>query len=254
MFLNSTSPTLSNTGLVAIVCSKWMGDAFGAYGLYPQLIQLHGLPYIDAHNDFELYENAADIMTKRPVTLSCYAETYSSIKRILATHPFHGFPIVDTNESKLIHGFIARSDLEEEIEKYEQGLIDERREVEINDEKVDTKRRINMNMPIHFGIDGAKVSLPISSSNSSSSFFPLDRSRFGHFLDFSRCVDVDPICVNPSMPIERLMRLFQTLGVRYVLIKTPNGKLIGLVKKKDVLHYLTQTERHRRPSVVEELE
>lgn len=59
-----------------------------------------------------------------------------------------------------------------------------------------------------------------------------------HYFDFSASVDRHPIHVLPSMPIDRILGLFQSLGLRYVLVSTSKGKLVGIIKKKDLLFWL----------------
>jgi chloride channel 3/4/5 len=98
--------------MVAVVCSKWSGDAFGAAGLYGRLIELNGLPHIDTHSEVDLPNPAAEMMAAEPVCLLTYGQTLRSIQNLLADVPFHGFPIIDNKRDRLVTGFIARADIE----------------------------------------------------------------------------------------------------------------------------------------------
>jgi chloride channel 3/4/5 len=99
---------------------------------------------------------------------------------------------------QLVYGYIARSDLE--------VLLDQNFSTVHGNEE----------MPIHFSHDPPPFSQP-------------------SFLDFSSHVDKYPIKILPYTPIDRVLQLFQGLGLRYLLITSHRGQLTGIVKKKDML-------------------
>jgi hypothetical protein len=104
--------------MVAVVCSKWFGDAIGKQGLYGCLIQLNGLPHVDTHADVDLVNPAVEMMSQQPpVCLLTYGETLATIQSTLLEHGYHGFPIIDNEKDRLVTGYIARADLELKIAK-----------------------------------------------------------------------------------------------------------------------------------------
>lgn len=199
--------------MVGVVCSKWFGDAFGKASLYGQLIELNGLPHIDPHEEIDLVDPAADCMTQDPVCLTTYGQTVDSLKEILETEVYHGFPIIDNPHDRLVTGFIARSDLEFELEKCQ---------AQVNNSTIPIGER-----RCHF-------------SQSPPPFPSID------FFDFSHSVDRHPIQVRPSMPVDRAMGLFQALGLRYLLCCSPRGRILGIIKKKDLLLWLNSRDIHHR--------
>jgi chloride channel 3/4/5 len=56
-------------------------------------------------------------------------------------------------------------------------------------------------------------------------------------MDLRSWVDQTPITVHPNFPIEMVAELFKKMGLRYILV-TQNGKLKGLITKKDILKKL----------------
>jgi CBS-domain-containing membrane protein len=54
----------------------------------------------------------------------------------------------------------------------------------------------------------------------------------------SDAVDRHPLVVRPSMPSDRIMAMFQALGLRYILTCSPRGRIVGIIKKKDLLSFL----------------
>jgi len=188
--------------MVGVVCSKWSGDAFGKKGLYIRLIELLGFPHVDTHAELELVQPGADCMTINPVCITTYGHTLQEIKDLLASEVYHGFPIIDNPHDRLVTGFIARSDLENELDKV----------------SLDVWREASSTR-CHFSHEPPP--------------FPA-----AHALDFSANVDKHPLCIRPSTPIDRVNMLFQALGLRYALCCSPRGRLMGLIKKKDLLVYL----------------
>ena len=55
--------------MVAIMTSKWVGDALGKEGIYDEHIQLNGYPYLDVKGEFTHTTLAADVMRPRHVHL-----------------------------------------------------------------------------------------------------------------------------------------------------------------------------------------
>lgn len=194
--------------MVAVVCAKWCGDAFGKASLYGQLIELNGLPHIDPHEELDLVSPAVAFMVRDPVCVTTYGQTLDSLRALLADELFHGFPIIDNPTDRLVTGFIARSDLELEIEK-------------ASEQSREGATRC------HFSREPPPFPAP-------------------HHMDFSTYVEKYPVQVRPSMPVDRIMGLFQALGLRYVLCCSPRGRILGLIKKKDLLVYLQNANVHHR--------
>jgi len=193
--------------MVTIVCAKWSADALGKQGLYAQRInKLHGYPWIDAYAEMELIGPAMDVMSRDMVCLTVYGMNLYTIKNLLQQYPYHGFPIIDNQNDRLIYGYIARSDLELLIEQHSSDN--------------DTTNK-NPFIPVHFSHDPPPYPTP-------------------NFLDFSPSVDKYVIRILPHTPIDRVLGLFQGLGLRYVLVNGHKGGLLGIIKKKDMLVYIRE--------------
>ena len=99
--------------MVTVMCSKFMGNAFGSLGMIATIIKENGYPYL--HHEKELnVEQAGDatsIMTKNPTCLTLYNETFGDCQKILDQYPYHGYPIINNKEDGLMIGYISQSDL-----------------------------------------------------------------------------------------------------------------------------------------------
>jgi len=189
--------------MVAVVCAKWFGDAVGKQGLYGCLIELNGLPHIDTHVDVDLINPAIEMMSNTsPVCMLTYGETIATIQATLSQHNYKGFPIIDNEKDRLVTGYVSRAELELKLEK-------------LPEEDKERGDRVS----VHFSSEPPPFPSP-------------------SFLDLSSIVDRHPLIVRPSMPADRILAMFQALGLRYVLSCSPRGRIVGIIKKKDVLAFL----------------
>lgn len=94
---------------------------------------------------------------------------------------------------------------------------------------------------------------------------PPANSDLEGFYDIRPWLDVSPIQVTPEAPLNSVFDLFKRLGLRCTpspcamscmfhskalgILVCRLGRLIGIVTKKDLLHYIAVHERHRSVSV-----
>jgi chloride channel 3/4/5 len=50
-------------------------------------------------------------------------------------------------------------------------------------------------------------------------------------------MDKTPLSVQLKVPVEIVIDLFTKMGPRYIIVKE-NGKLCGIITKKDILNYI----------------
>lgn len=56
-------------------------------------------------------------------------------------------------------------------------------------------------------------------------------------LSLRHIVDMSPIQITDAMPMETVVEMFRRLGLRQTLV-THNGRLLGIITKKDVLRHI----------------
>ena len=144
-----------------------------------------------------------------------------TIKHLLTTYPYHGFPIIDNQNDRLIYGYIARSDLELLIEQHTTSSDNISSSSDSSSGSSGVNGSKNPFVPVHFSHDPPPFPTP-------------------NFLDFSPSVDKYVIRILPHTPIDRVLGLFQGLGLRYVLVNGHKGGLLGIIKKKDMLVYIRE--------------
>ncbi|KAF9871663.1 voltage gated chloride channel [Colletotrichum karsti] len=199
--------------MIAVMISKWVGDAFSRRGIYEAWIHFNEYPFLDNSEEMVIPDiPASQIMTRIEdlVVLTATGHTIASLKNILDTHPYRGFPVISDPRDAILLGYISR-----------QELI------------------YNLKMA---------SSPPRSLPPETEAYFshqPLADPRTT--LDLRPWMDQTPITMPSRSGLHLAVTYFQKLGLRYVLF-SDRGALQGLLTKKDVWYVLNGAEETRRTS------
>ncbi|XP_073840234.1 chloride channel protein 3 [Musca autumnalis] len=196
--------------MAAAMASKWVGDALGRQGIYDAHIALNGYPFLDSKEEFAHTTLAADVMQpKRNETLNVITQdsmTVDDIETLLKETEHNGYPVVVSRENQYLVGFVLRRDLN-------LALGNAKRFVE--------------------GINGQSVVLFTSTAPAQNLGPPP--------LKLKKILDMAPITVTDQTPMETVVDMFRKLGLRQTLV-THNGRLLGVITKKDVLRHVKQMD------------
>jgi chloride channel 3/4/5 len=186
--------------MIAVMISKWVGDAISPRGIYESWIQFNGYPYLENRDD-----NAAsvpDVPTSLIMTriedlmvITATGHTIQSLEDLLKAHPFRGFPVIDNPRDALLLGYISRTELTFAL----QSAL--------------TNRSLPTDTEAHF------IHQPLADPTTT--------------LDLRPWMDQTPISLNANCSFGLTVNMFQKLGLRYVIF-TERGALRGLLTKKDV--------------------
>ena len=199
--------------MAAVMTAKWVGDAFGKEGIYDAHIHLNGYPFLDSKEEFTHTTVAADVMRPQrndPPLCVLTQDTHSveSIEGMLRDTTHNGFPVVLSRESQYLVGFVAREDLSIAIitaRKHQDGIV--------------SQSRVYFTHYVH-------------AATTSSGPQP---------LKLRKILDMAPITVTDATPMETVVEMFRKLGLRQALV-THNGRLLGIITKKDVLRHVASLE------------
>ncbi|CAG9996588.1 unnamed protein product [Clonostachys byssicola] len=196
--------------MVAVVISKWIGDAFSRRGIYESWIHLKEYPFLDNTEEMPLPDIAtSQIMTRieELVVLTATGHTISSLESILEMHPYRGFPIISDPREATLLGYISRTELAYNLRAATQE-----------------PRFLPPDAEAYF------------------SHQPLADPRTT--LDLRPWMDHTPITLPSRTALHLVVTYFQRLGLRYVLF-SERGALQGLLTKKDVWYVLNGAEESR---------
>ncbi|KAK4202663.1 putative chloride channel protein [Triangularia verruculosa] len=197
--------------MVAVMISKWVGDAFSRRGIYESWIHFNEYPYLDNSEEIPIPDiPTSQIMTRIEylVVLTATGHTIASLSSILESHPYRGFPVVSDPRDAILLGYISRAEL---------------------------------SYILHASTQAPRLLPP-----ETEAFFshqPL--ADPGTTLDLRQWMDQTPLTLPSRSRLHLAVSYFQKLGLRYVLF-VDRGVLQGLLTKKDVWYVLNGAEETRR--------
>ena len=193
--------------MIAVMISKWVGDAFGKRGIYETWIHFNEYPFLDNRDDAPVADvPVSQIMTQIDdlAVLTATGHTIQSIHDFLVAQPYRGFPVVTDSTRNILLGYISRAELIYSLK-----------------------------------IAGAEPrKLPTSTEVYFSHQPDADPITT---LDLRPWMDQTPITLNGKSSLQLTVSMFSKLGLRYVLF-TGKGALQGLLTKKDMWYILDQAE------------
>jgi chloride channel 3/4/5 len=186
--------------MIAVMISKWVGDAISPRGIYESWIHFNGYPFLD--NRDENSASVPDVPTSHVMTriedlvvITATGHTIESLNSLLNAHPFRGFPVIDNPRDAVHLGYISRTELAFALR------------AALN------ARFLTPETEAHFSHQ------PLADPTCT--------------LDLRSWMDQTPITLNASVGFGLTVSMFQRLGLRYVMF-TEKGSLKGLLTKKDV--------------------
>jgi len=202
--------------MVAVMISKWVGDAFSRRGIYESWIHFNEYPFLD-HSDEATTPipdiPASQVMTRVEdlVVLTATGHTINSLSAILESHPYRGFPVISDPRDAILLGYISRAELEYTLH---------------------AARHPPRCLPPE--TEAFFVAPPLGADPAAT-------------LDLRPWMDQTPLTLPSRCRLHLAVSYFQKLGLRYVLF-TERGALQGLLTKKDVWYVLNGAEETRRTS------
>lgn len=197
--------------MIAVMISKWIGDAISPRGIYESWIHFNGYPFLDNHDDSGSTVPdvpASQVMTRISdlIVITATGHTIQSLRNLLTEHRFRGFPVIDSARDALLLGYISRTELAYAL--------------------------------------SAAISTPRNLADDTEAYFshqPLSDPTTS--LDLRPWMDQTPITLNAKASFQLTVSMFQKLGLRNVLL-TDRGTLKGLLTKKDVWFVLNGVEEN----------
>lgn len=216
--------------MIAVGVTKLVSERFGKGGIADRMIWFNGMPFLDNKEEHTFGVPVSQTMTANPTCLPATGLRLDEVEAILADSLYQGFPIVDDRDSKLLLGYIGRTELRYALDRARRdSLVSSRAKCTFSP---DTSTSRSATTP--------------SASVPAVSFDDMAETANAASVDFSKFVDSTPLAVHPRLPLETVMELFKKLGPRVILVEH-RGRVTGLVTVKDCLKYQFQAEAHENP-------
>ncbi|EMR11762.1 hypothetical protein PNEG_00194 [Pneumocystis murina B123] len=95
--------------IIAVVISKWVGDAFGKYGIYENWIYINNYPYLSKELDIK-HDTIENYITKTNnlVTITAKGHTIKTLELLLKNYAYRGFPVINNSNDAILIGYISQ--------------------------------------------------------------------------------------------------------------------------------------------------
>ena len=219
--------------------TKAISTYFPPGGIADRMISFNGFPFLDTKEEHTFHVPVSTTMT--PVTsltfLPATGLTLSSVSSILGNTAYSGFPVISDSSSRLLLGYIGRTELTYAISKAQSTRL----------LSPDAKCFFDPSSSAH---PTSAASSPASAQVPPVTFDAIASDSGRQTIDFARFVDPTPLTVHPRLPLETTMELFKKMGPRVILVEH-KGRLSGLITVKDCLKYQFQVEAQERGEAVD---
>lgn len=192
------------------------------------MIWFNGFPFLDNKEEHTFNVPVSQVMTGDVTALPVHGLDLRAVEKLLKETKFQGFPVVEDLTSRLLVGYIGRTELRYAIDRAKKETL------------------LSPAAQCLFTTSSSgSISTPLS-AGPSVTFDDTASSSGQQTLDFSRFVDFTPLAVHPRLPLETVMEIFKKMGPRAILIEY-RGRLTGLVTVKDCLKYQFKVEAQENP-------
>jgi chloride channel 3/4/5 len=207
--------------MIVVGVTKAVSELFGKGGIADRMIWFNGFPFLDNKEEHTFGVPVSQAMTDDVVSLPTTGMRMRDVESLLQMDKYQGFPIVEDPTTKILVGYIGRTELRYAVDRLKK------------------ERTIGPDAQCHFSPPATLNA--ITPSSVAVAGFNFDPSAPDSAIDFSRFIDPTPVTVHPRLPLETVMELFRKIGPRVILIEH-HGKLSGLVTIKDCLKYQFKVE------------
>jgi chloride channel 3/4/5 len=231
--------------IVAILMSKWVGEALGVECIFELGIEAGGLPYLDPKKEFQQPYVTSDIFGDKPYkVVYTHGMTLNELNDLLESNDFHGFPMVASPTDNSLLGYVRRARLIDALHATARSRM---RDVTMNTQV----RFTDTPLEAEVAADAAAVEAAQQNNDDGAARAARRVPAVAHELDFSGYVDESVLQVAPDCTIARLLYMFKSLGARHILVSR-FSRFVGLVTKKDLIQFMRKLE-HEEHEEEEEL-
>jgi len=213
--------------MIVVGVTKMVSELFGKGGIADRMIWFNGFPFLDNKEEHNFGVPVSTVMTADIETIPMHGMTLESVEDLLKEPKYQGFPIVENTRTKVLVGYIGRTELRYAIDRLRR----------------DRSMAVNPQTRCNFSPPAVSAVMPLTPTVTIND---LDLSMSSASIDFSRYVDATPVTVHPRLPLETVMDMFRKIGPRVILIEH-HGRLTGLVTVKDCLKYQFKVEAAENP-------
>ncbi|PHH74355.1 hypothetical protein CDD82_4972 [Ophiocordyceps australis] len=221
--------------MIVVGVTKAVSGLFGKGGIADRMIWFNGFPFLDNKEEHNFGVPVSEAMRKSVVSLCVKGTTLDQVKALLSDDKYQGFPVIEDAKSKILVGYIGRTELRYAIDRL--------------DRNGSAGPRVECVFEVPSAALQSEPATPMTATATATSTATAGGSADATqstVWDLSPYVDPTPVTVHPRLPLETVMELFRKIGPRVILMEY-HGRLAGLVTAKDCLKYQFKVEAAENP-------
>ncbi|KAL1564874.1 chloride channel protein CLC-c [Salvia divinorum] len=209
--------------MLVLLISKTVADSFN-HGVYDQIVQMKGLPYLEAHAEPYMKHLAAGDVCSGPLITFSGVEKVGNIMHALETTGHNGFPVIDEppfTDAPELCGLVLRSHL----------LV-------LLDRKKFTKNRAVCGGQVLRTYDAFDFAKPGLGKGLKVIDIDLTPEEMEMYVDLHPITNSSPYMVVETMSLAKAAVLFRQLALRHLCVipKTPGRHpVVGILTRHDFM-------------------
>ncbi|EAQ87869.1 hypothetical protein CHGG_04488 [Chaetomium globosum CBS 148.51] len=216
--------------MIVVGVTKAVSELCGKGGIADRMIWFSGFPYLDHKEEHNFGVPVSQAMIADVVSIPSTGMTLKAVERLLTKDNYQGFPIVEDDTSRLLLGYIGRTELRYAVDRAKR------------ERTLSPLSKCTFSVPSAAATTTTPNPLFTTSPSTSAPAAPLDYATSASTtIDFTPYIDPTPLTAHPRLPLETVMELFRKIGPRVILIEH-RGRLTGLITVKDCLKYQFKAE------------
>ncbi len=221
--------------MVAVMLAKWIGDAISKRGIYEAWIHLNEYPYLDNKGDTKIpHIPVLNVMTNvADMTCLDASQPYTilELRSVLRNAPFRGYPVINLARPESASTG-ATSQSHKSVRNTLLGYISR------------TELSFALDNPTSVKQQGSNEGRHPSPETRCYLSYNAETTS-GGAMDLRPWINQTPITLNANSSFQLAVSMFQSLGLRYLLL-VERGAFRGILTKKDVWWILNATEDAKR--------
>mmetsp|Transcript_3374 Transcript_3374/g.7745 ORF Transcript_3374/g.7745 Transcript_3374/m.7745 type:complete len:767 (+) Transcript_3374:64-2364(+) len=203
--------------MLAVLTAKWVGDIF-TIGIYDYVILIRKYPFLHEPDEVTYHTVARQLMDEQIECLYCETMTIGQLIKFFKERTHGGYPLLRSPNDRTVVGYVHTRQMLGHLEKLREGnaLMGDSR-----DELLVSFAKYQPNPP-------------------------------RGCMNVSKLLDETVLRLVPDTPAPQIHSIFRSLGVKLVLVTSPEGQLLGMVTKKsfiahtEALHQAEHEPKHGR--------
>ncbi|KAL2141875.1 hypothetical protein VTI28DRAFT_1858 [Corynascus sepedonium] len=218
--------------MIVVGVTKAVSELCGKGGIADRMIWFSGFPYLDNKEEHNFGVPVSQAMISDVVSIPATGMTLKAVESLLAKDNYQGFPIIEDETSRILLGYIGRTELRYAVDRAKR------------------ERNLSPLAKCSFAVPSPSATTTAASNpiltpitpTTPQPTSPLDYATSASTtIDFYPYIDTTPLTAHPRLPLETVMELFRKIGPRVILIEH-RGRLAGLITVKDCLKYQFKAE------------